>query len=41
MRSRTLAIGLVLVAVFVVATLAMRGQGHRTLAKWMPAMHGR
>jgi hypothetical protein len=40
MRSRTLMIVLVVVAVFVTATLAMRGDGHRMLAKWMPAMHG-
>jgi hypothetical protein len=31
---------LVVVALFVTATLAMGGQGHRTLAKWMTTMHG-
>jgi hypothetical protein len=40
MRSRTVVIVLVFVALFVAATLAMRGHGHRTLAKWMPALHG-
>jgi hypothetical protein len=41
MGSRTLVIVLVLVALFVTAHLAMRGHGHRALAKWMPALHGR
>jgi hypothetical protein len=40
MRSRMLVIVLVFVALFVTATFAMRGQGHRMLARWMPAMHG-
>ena len=40
MGSRTLVIVLILVAVIVTATLAMRGEGHRMLAKWMPAIHG-
>jgi hypothetical protein len=40
MSAKTLVIWLVVVAAFVGATLAMRGEGHRMLAKWMPAMHG-
>ncbi len=40
MRSRTLVIVLVAAALFVTATLAMRGDGHRMLAKWLPALHG-
>ena len=40
MRSRTLVIVLVVAALFVTATLATSGQGHRALAKWLPAMHG-
>jgi hypothetical protein len=40
MRSRTLVIVLVFVALFVSATFAMRGEGHRMLAKWMPSLHG-
>jgi hypothetical protein len=40
MRARTLVIVLVAVALFVTATLAMGGQGHRTFARWMSAMHG-
>jgi len=41
MRARTLLIVLVFAALFVAVTLAMSGDGHRTLAKWMPALHGR
>ena len=41
MGAKTLVIVLVAVALFVTATLAMHGQGHRAFAKWMPAMHGR
>jgi hypothetical protein len=40
MRARTLVFVLVAVAVFVTATLAMGGQGHRTFAKWMTGIHG-
>jgi hypothetical protein len=40
MRSRTLVIVLVFVALFVSATFAMRGGGHRMLTKWMPSLHG-
>jgi hypothetical protein len=40
MGAKTLAIVLVAVALFVTATLAMHGRGHRVLAKWMPAIHG-
>jgi hypothetical protein len=40
MRAKTLVIWLAVVVVFVGATLAMRGEGHRVLAKWMPALHG-
>jgi hypothetical protein len=41
MRARTLLIVLVAMALFVTLTLAMHGNGHRMLAKWMPALHGR
>jgi hypothetical protein len=37
---RTLVIWIVAIGVVVAGTLAMRGEGHRMLAKWMPAMHG-
>lgn len=40
MHTRTLVIWLVVIATIVGGTLAMRGEGHRMLAKWMPAMHG-
>jgi hypothetical protein len=40
MRARTLIVVLVAAALFVGGTLAMRGGGHRMLAKWLPAMHG-
>jgi hypothetical protein len=40
MGAKTLVIVLVAVALFVTATLAMHGRGHRALAKWMPAIHG-
>jgi hypothetical protein len=40
MSARTLVIWLVVIAAVVSATLAMRGEGHRMLAKWMPSMHG-
>jgi hypothetical protein len=35
-----MAIVLVLAALFVAGTLAMHGDGHRMLAKWLPAVHG-
>jgi hypothetical protein len=41
MRARTLLIVLAVMVLFVTLTFAMRGNGHRMLAKWMPAMHGR
>ena len=40
MHVRTLVIWLAVVAVVISGTLAMRGGGHRLLAKWMPSMHG-
>ena len=40
MRVRTLVIWLVVVTAVVAGAFAMRGEGHRMLAKWMPAMHG-
>jgi len=40
MTLKTVAIVLILAAAFVVATLAMHGQGHELLVKWMPAIHG-
>ncbi|HYT73399.1 MAG TPA: hypothetical protein VEL79_01515 [Vicinamibacterales bacterium] len=41
MRSRTLVIVLASAALFIALVLAMHGGGHRMLAKWMPALHGR
>jgi hypothetical protein len=41
MRSRTLLIVLAFTALCVAVILAMHGQGHAMLAKWMPAIHGR
>lgn len=40
MSAKTLVIWIVAVAAFVGMTFAMRGDGHRLLAKWLPAMHG-
>jgi hypothetical protein len=40
MRTRTLMIVLACVALFLVATFALRGDGHRRLARMLPAMHG-
>jgi hypothetical protein len=40
MAVRTLVIWVGVVAVVVGLTLAMRGEGHRMLARWMPAIHG-
>jgi hypothetical protein len=41
MHAKTLIVVVVLAAVVVAGVLAMHGQGHRMLAKWMPAIHGR
>jgi hypothetical protein len=41
MRIRTLVIWLVVITVVVAGALAMRGDGHRKLAKYMSSMHGR
>ena len=40
MRLRTLVIWLAVVAVVVAGAFAMRGDGHRKLAKYMSSMHG-
>lgn len=40
MTMKTLAIVLVVAAVFVSGVVAMHGKGHAALAKWMPALHG-
>jgi hypothetical protein len=40
MSMKTLAIVLVLAALFVSGVFAMHGKGHAALAKWMPAIHG-
>jgi hypothetical protein len=40
MRTRTFVIVLIVAAAFVTATLTLRGDGHRKLAKWLPAIHG-
>ena len=41
MSTKTLAIVLIVAALCVGGTLAMHGKGHKMLAKWMPAIHGR
>jgi hypothetical protein len=41
MGMKGLAIVLVVTALVVGGTLAMHGKGHKMLAKWMPAIHGR
>jgi hypothetical protein len=41
MRTQTLVIVLVVAVAVVAGTLAMHGKGHKMLAKWMPAIHGR
>ncbi len=41
MRSQTLVIVAVVAALFVTGAFAMHGKGHKMLAKWMPALHGR
>jgi len=40
MTTKTLAIVLIVAAVFVAGVLAMHGKGHAALAKWMPSIHG-
>jgi hypothetical protein len=40
MPMKTLAIVLVVAALFVTGVLAMHGKGHAALAKWMPSLHG-
>ena len=41
MGMKALAIVLVVAALVVGGALAMHGKGHKMLAKWMPALHGR
>jgi hypothetical protein len=40
MSTKTLVIWVVVIATVVGATFAFRGEGHRMLAKWLPALHG-
>ena len=40
MTTKTLAIVLVVAAVFLSGVIAMHGKGHAALAKWMPSLHG-
>ena len=40
MGSKALIAILVLTALFIGGVLAMHGQGHHLLMKWMPALHG-
>jgi len=40
MKSTTVMWIVLLAVLFVAAAFATRGQGHRILARWMPAMHG-
>ena len=41
MGLKTLVVVLVVAALCVGGTLAMHGKGHKMLAKWLPAIHGR
>ena len=41
MSGKTLMVVLVVAALCVAGTFAMHGKGHKMLAKWMPAIHGR
>jgi len=40
MSLKVFAIVAILVALFVGGVLAMHGEGHKMLARWMPALHG-
>jgi hypothetical protein len=40
MSTRALVIWIVVIAALVGATLVFGGDGHRAIAKWLPAMHG-
>jgi hypothetical protein len=40
MSTKAMVIVLVLAALLLTGTLAMHGDGHRMLAKWLPALHG-
>ena len=40
MSTKTLAIVLILAALFVAGVFAMRGHGHAALTKWLPSLHG-
>jgi hypothetical protein len=40
MTTKTLAIVLVVAALFVAGVFLMHGKGHAALAKWMPSLHG-
>jgi hypothetical protein len=40
MTLKTVAIVLILAAAVVGGSLAMHGDGHRLLMKWLPAIHG-
>jgi hypothetical protein len=41
MRPKTFLVMVLIAAALVAGVLAVRGGGHRMLAKWLPAMHGR
>lgn len=40
MSTKTLALVVLLAALFVSGVLAMHGKGHAVLAKWMSSLHG-
>jgi len=40
MTTKTLALVLILAALFLAGVFAMHGKGHAALARWMPSMHG-
>jgi len=41
MGMKAVAIVLVVAALFLGGAVAMHGKGHKMLAKWLPALHGR
>jgi hypothetical protein len=40
MRPRTLVVMVIAAVAIVAALLALRGDGHRMLTRWLPGLHG-
>jgi preprotein translocase subunit SecG len=40
MTTKTLAIVVIVAALFIAGVLVMHGKGHAVLARWMPSLHG-